>query len=525
MREGLKPGQCPRERAGPEGTGLSGRRNAARAVRAPLERCGPAGPDKRPMLPEITVLLHGWSDCSASFRRMKEFLIARGLGRVESVYYADYESREDNLTFADVADGLNDRFREEGFIDEHGRARCRMNVIVHSTGGLVIRHWLWRYYLREGRPWAECPVRRLVMLAPAHFGSPLAHRGKSFLGALFKGRWKIGDFLEVGRQLLDGLELAAPYQWWLAERDLLREDPPYRADAVHTTVLVGIEDYKGLRGWVNKPGTDGVVVIAGTNLNCAALRVDGSGTNAGPGQGPVRWVRSDPPEDFAWGVLEGVDHGSIVDVVAPGRENAVTRALLRALGTQSAEDFRAHQRELAAITEQTYRRTKKPRYQQFLLRALDDQDVPVRDWTVEFFVFRRPARGRPEVIRRQTLRREELGASERIHRLLTAEFHTHSVDPAYRRMLVDVDAVRDELARIERRWGTPPVLSAKVHVPRVDRGIEYRLDTLQNVVLYDPLDPQRGGLSFFYPNTTTLVELRVDRLTRYVRLCTEPVKH
>jgi len=475
---------------------------------------------------EITVLVHGWSDCSASFRKMKQFLVASGVGTVKTVYYADYESREDHLTFADVADGLQDRFREEGFVGPDGRKRCDLNVVVHSTGGLVIRHWIWRYYLRENRPLSDCPVRRLVMLAPAHFGSPPAHRGKSFLGSLFKGRWKIGDFLEVGRQLLEGLELASPYQWELAHRDLLRPDPPYRSDGIQTTVLVGIQDYAGLRGWVNKPGTDGTVVIAGTNLNCAKLELDGSASGPqDPEEPPVRWARTDPPDDFAWGVLEGVDHGSIVDAVAPGQDNGVTRTLLRALRIQEPQEFRHFQQELVALTDHTYRNTGKPRYQQFLLHAVDDQDSPVRDFTVEFFVFRRPRAVAPEIIRRETLRPAELDASLRLNRLLTAEFHTHSVDPSYRRILVDVAAVQAELEKIARDWGTPPVLSARVHVPRVDRGITYRLDTLQNVVLYDPLRPRPGGLTVFYPNTTTLVQLRVDRENRYVHLGTEPLTH
>ncbi len=42
--------------------------------------------------------------------------------------------------------------------------------MVHSAGGPVIRHRIWRYY--AGRI-GECPVENLVMLAPANFGSPL----------------------------------------------------------------------------------------------------------------------------------------------------------------------------------------------------------------------------------------------------------------------------------------------------------------------------------------------------------------
>ena len=55
-----------------------------------------------------TVILHGWSDCSASFRHIKSLLEAEGLGPADTIFYADYESREDDLTYNDTIDGLND---------------------------------------------------------------------------------------------------------------------------------------------------------------------------------------------------------------------------------------------------------------------------------------------------------------------------------------------------------------------------------------------------------------------------------
>ena len=225
-------------------------------------------------LREKTLIIHGWSDCYKSFEKLKQYLVDKKIGNVETIFYGDYESREDHITFNDVIDGLNDQLIEKKFIDANGKKLCRLNVIVHSTGGLVIRHWIWRYYYRDKDRINDCPVNKLIMLAPANFGSPLAHQGRSFLGRLFKGRWKIGDMLEVGQNLLDGLELASPYQWELAHNDLLYPIPYYSAAKIQTTILVGIKDYEGLRGWVNKPGTDGTVVIAGTSLDSAKLVLD-----------------------------------------------------------------------------------------------------------------------------------------------------------------------------------------------------------------------------------------------------------
>src|SRR5688500_17382935 len=219
-----------------------------------------------------TVIIHGWSDCSDSFQRIKSLLRAEGLNP-ETILYADYASREDDLTYNDAVDGLFDAFIDQGVIDKAGNALVDLNVIVHSTGGLVVRHFIAWLYARHG-PMSRCPTKAIVMLAPANFGSPLAHRGKSFLGSLVKGRWKVGDLLEVGRRFLDGLELGSPFQWRLAHEDLLLDKPLYRAAGIQVTVLVGVKDYEGVRGWVNKPGTDGTVVIAGTSIDTAKLVLD-----------------------------------------------------------------------------------------------------------------------------------------------------------------------------------------------------------------------------------------------------------
>lgn len=477
-------------------------------------------------MPETTVIIHGWSDCSESFRDMKRFLIQQGIGSVKTILYADYESREDNVTFNDVADGLNDEFKRNGFIDADGRKRRDLNVIVHSTGGLVIRHWIWRYYFRDGDRIADCPVKRVVMLAPANFGSPLAHRGKSFLGSLFKGRWKIGDFLEVGRELLNGLELASPYQWQLAHRDLLVPTPYYRADRIQMTILVGARDYTGLRGWVNKPGTDGTVVIAGTSLDSAKLVLDFSKPQQkGEEYIPYDWALTNPPDDFAWGLLEGLDHGTLVGAVAPGMNSQAGKLVLKSLSTRSPDEFEDFRAELDAVTAATYRNTGKPKHQQFILHAVDDQGESIRDFTVEFFIFKCARKVSGGLVTRENLSTAEQDFSQKAQGILASEFHQHSVDPSYRRLLVNSGQVQGLIQQAQQALGEKIVLSMRVYVPKVDKGIEYHADNLQNVVLFDPCATDKDALSFFYENTTTLVELRVDRYTRYVTVGEEPRKH
>lgn len=501
---------------------------------------------------DTTLILHGWNDCSDSFRSLESFLVEEGAGRVESIYYADYESREDSITYEDLVGGLDDELRRRGVVDERGRGS--FDVVVHSTGGLVMRHWIWRYY---GYRIDRCPVENLVMLAPANFGSPLAHRGKSFLGRIFSGRWKIGDMLEVGRNLLDGLELGSAHQWELAHRDLLGPEPFYDAGRVRLTILVGLRDYSGLRGWVEKPGTDGAVVIAGTPLNPVKLELD----FCDPGE-PRRWKRDTTHGRFAFGTLPGHDHGSIVrafgsdskgeaggpsiDGELPGRDDgAVRRLVLSALRVDSAGAFERHRQRVAEVREAAYAPAPGgesgagdqgdggsredggtpagTRWQQFLFRAVDDQDQPVRDFTLEFSVHRRGREtgigdaGLGAAPGPRMLTRRERELSKRANRLMTAHFHTYRRDPSYRRTLVDVAAVEEMLPEDH-------VLAMRMYVPEVDDGIYFDTDHIRDVVVHDPAaeDGADGVPRFFCPNTTTLVQLRVDRVTDYVTVGPEP---
>jgi pimeloyl-ACP methyl ester carboxylesterase len=481
------------------------------------------------MSKNATVLLHGWSDSSRSFAAMGRFLARHGVAPVESLLYADYESREDSITFSDIIDGLNDRFIERGIIDRRGRALREVNVVVHSTGGLVIRHWIWRYYRKHGDRIDECPVKKVVMLAPANFGSPLAHRGKSFLGSLLKGRRGFRDFLEVGRQILTGLELASPYQWILAEGDILTEDPYWLPERIQLTVLTGADEYPGLRGLVSKDGTDGTVVIAGTPLNTVKLTLDPRPDGEGPdSERAYRWSNMNNRLDAAFGVIVNTDHGSIVDAFA-GRnaETApVCRFVLQALRARSAAEFRDLQAELRQATAAVYAQENgRKEYQQFLVRAVDDQGTLIEDYTLEFSVWKASKIAAGGHARRVPRSRAEEELSEEAGRLIGREFHRHSESPAYRRFLVEPRAVGAFLERARNRLGEDAVLCMGMHVPPVDRGIRYEVDDLHTVALFPADASQRGRGSaptFLFPNTTTLLEVVVDRVNDYVFLESRP---
>ena len=464
---------------------------------------------------EITVIIHGWSDCSESFVRMKQFLIDNGMGTVETIYYADYESREDNITYEDVIDGLYDRFKEKGFIDKDGNPLKNLNVIVHSTGGLVIRHFIAEYYSHRID---KCPVKKIIMLAPANFGSPLAHYGKSLLGMLFKGRYKFGDMFEVGRKLLNGLELASPYQWKLAHRDILIKEPYYNPEQIQTFIFVGAKGYGGLRKFVNKKGTDGTVVVSGTNLNSVKFSVNFAGEEE-----KISFVY--PKTDTAFCVLKNYDHGSIVEDVRPDKTSRIGQFLLEALRVKTPQDFKDLKEKLKTITQETYR--DKEIYQQFFIRTVDDHRMPVKDYTLEFFVYRYKDRyvSKGEVIKKR-MSNKEIEWSQKVHSYITDEFHNNLTDPSYRRFLVGLKGLRKLLKECYQDIGDV-ILSVKIHIPKVDEGIYYDTKKLKNIFLLRTENGEivEGKPSLFYPNTTTLMELMVNRSTKYVSVSLTPKKH
>ena len=184
------------------------------------------------------LLLHGYSVTQQSFRPWREVLIENGYDAT-TIRLADYVSLSNEITIKDIAEGLDRALREEAGLN----ADEPFDAIVHSTGGLVIREWLASYERRRR-------LKRLIMLAPASFGSPLAHRGQSWLAAVFRGERQLGpDFLETGHRVLSGLELASRYTWELAHRDLSRDDAIYDAspDSPFPFVFIGLSDYGRLK--------------------------------------------------------------------------------------------------------------------------------------------------------------------------------------------------------------------------------------------------------------------------------------
>ncbi len=127
---------------------------------------------KRPL-----VIIHGYSDKGESFRGWRDILVNRLGYSPSQVHICSYRSLTNEISIRDIAEGFDRALRLQTSLNE-GQP---FDAIVHSTGMLVIRAWLTQYGA------TKAPLRNLIALAPATFGSPLAHKGRSFIGSAFKG--------------------------------------------------------------------------------------------------------------------------------------------------------------------------------------------------------------------------------------------------------------------------------------------------------------------------------------------------
>lgn len=475
------------------------------------------------MAPLPIVLLHGYSDKGESWARWRDVLVRDGGHRAEDVHVVDYVSLADELTIKDLAEGFDRALR----IHPALRDVEAFDAIVHSTGGLVLRQWL------VSRPERSARVKRLVGLAPAMFGSPLAHKGRSFIGGVLKGNRHLGpDFLEAGDRILSGLELGSRFTWDLAHRDLVGGAEAYgeRGDTPYPFVLIGDQGYEGLRGLVNEAGTDGTVRWAGASLSTRKLVVDLTHERALAGPARVTApARASVNVPFA--LVPGHNHGSLLRRPSP----QLQRMVLDALAVEDLAGYRRwdethgwapapHAEPVEGGDEPHPLRawlsrlvggaTGRPHlWQQFVVRALDERGDPVPDWYMEIgtgdgagfeplddFALDVHAFGDDPSLRCFHVDLTELAAKHPESLSLRLTAITGSELVAYRgagSQRFDPDRAGEDadLAVWDACVALPAAAPEVVRAPRP--GVE--------------AEPTGETVRFFYPYTTTLVELWLNR--------------
>ena len=339
----------------------------------------------------IVIFVHGWSvQNTDTYGDLPKWLAAQGsAGGVEievgNVYLGRYVSFDDTVTMDDIARAFDQAVRDE--LQNKLKAGQRFACITHSTGGPVVRKWMDLYYQDK---LDKCPLSHLIMLAPANHGSALAQLGKSRLSrikAFFGG-------VEPGKRVLDWLELGSDDSWELNQSSL---DCDCLKNGIFSFVLTGqtIDRhlYDALNSYTGEPGSDGVVRVAGANMNYTFLRLRQD-------QNKLVVEKSRRSPATALGVLPGRSHsGDSIGIIRSvtmdnAAEHPTAQWVARCLNVRSKTAYNALAADLAVLTSATQKaeQTEKvrkligtttyetDRYSMVVFRLVDDRGNPLSDY-------------------------------------------------------------------------------------------------------------------------------------------------
>ena len=344
------------------------------------------------------------------------------------------------------------------------------------------------------------------MLAPANFGSPLAHKGRSFNGRFFKGfvRRQAGqDAFETGAQILKGLELASPYTWNLAEHDRFGDGGRmYQPGNVLCTVLVGNAGYSGIRSMVNEDGSDGTVRTSTANMNCARITAEFPADPGIDGH-DVEYAYERSSGMTAFGVMDGYNHSgvklthrtSIAQLNRTKRDSALFDRILAALSVTD-DAFPEWCQELSTNNEELLSRASGGRnpakhgFQNTVVHVVDQFGVGVDDYLLEFYE-----------------KDDERDAiAEEIHSSVIRKVHRYCDDTSYRSVYIDCTRLAKTIDKVGECLSVSLTASPQLgeRSPVGFRTLEF--DEIGGIrVRHEDID------RLFSPHRTVLVTLKLMR--------------
>jgi hypothetical protein len=431
------------------------------------------------------VLVHGYSDRGESCSRWVELLSGAGY-QVTEIHVADYISLSNEITIKDIAEGFDRAIRLEAGLSMGED----FDAIVHSTGMLVVRAWLMAYEKRRGR------LKHLIGLAPATFGSPLAHKGRSKLGAIFKGNRSLGpDFMEQGDLVLRGLELGSKFTWDLAHLDFVAPTEIYgdKPDTPYPFIFIGLDNYGLIKTrFTDAEGSDGTVRWAGAGFNCRKIRLD---LTVDPSKADRPRAEFEPWRNSVAPLVlvPGQNHTTILR--EPG--NWLVERVIAALDVNNADEYTRLRNQLEGESKANAKDT--PQWQQFVVHMIDERDDGIEDYFIELF----------------TMKGDELQPIQDFD----IDAHPYREDPSYRCFHVNLTnmnlrGLNNLWLRLIAKSGTQLVAYHGFGSERVTpAGVPAAPDGLWDAIIDISSNLPKGtnDPKFFNPFTTTLVEIRMNR--------------
>lgn len=431
------------------------------------------------------VLLHGYHSEGQTFDTWRTILQNKGFN-VQDIFIGNYVTENNEINVDDIAEGFDRALRSRGIATAPDKP---FDVIVHSTGMLVLRSWL----TAQGATSRQSLLKHLVAMAPATNGSPVAPKGRSLLGRVFFGKHELGpDFLNSGNLVLDNLELASEYTWDLAHKDLFGEKCFYdnSPNTPYVFTFDGTSDLGAFSKIIDDKdqlGADGIVRWAGASLNSRKITLDFTRTPENKDR--LSWtgwtnvlLRLIP--------IAGVNHTQILSNPPDGLPDLVEAALKVA----SSDDLTSfYQRAAATPVVQRGQAVIDARpWQQFIVRAVDERGNGIDDYSIE-------------VLLRDPNNRETT----------VSEFekyvHPYSLDNSFRSFHVDLKAAQTaDFMNPQNKIVVRFRASSGTDIIRY-QGFGDSSSTDQYVDLDITSNVRNNDKQLFFASTTTFMEVRLNR--------------
>jgi hypothetical protein len=459
-------------------------------------------------MPRPLLLIHGYSATGLDFTNLYWALVDRKID-VKLLNVGNYISLNNEITIADISEGLQRAIS----LSELNNSQD-FDAIVHSTGMLVVRAWLAHQEIAPGDNLRLKRLKHLIGLAPATWGSPQAHKGRTWLGALVKGSRTPGpDFLNAGNLVLDGLELGSKFTWDLAHADLLGPLPYFGTgpDTPYVAVFIGNTPYTGIASVAKDPGTDGTVRWSGCGLNSRKITLDLTQTPTdAQGRPRNRVTISEWANDSRLNVpilaVDKRDHGSLISDPVPEMVDRIANFL--EIGSIDQYNTWLNQAQTwSAPARQEMLKSKGNLFtfwdtnnldgwQQFVVRARDAHGDPVTDYMIE--VFELSSDGK-------TWQRAEE---------ISVDVHAYGADPSYRCLHVQLPKgittePRPMQIHFQASTGTQVVTYQGYGTDNVKMEMRADSDPVMIDITNALLDK---NATLFHPFTTTLVEVVLNRV-------------
>lgn len=394
----------------------------------------------------MVVLIHGWSGNKSSVSNLAKMLKESGLSdNIEQIYLGDYISLDDDVTFDDLAVAMDRAWDDKNL----PRSPRSVDVVAHSTGALVIRHWI-----STVLKFKQIPIYRLALLAGANFGSPLAHTGRTIFGRALKG-WEGTRLFETGEKLLNGLELGSDFTYNLAMRDRFSEVTPFKIGNILATSIVGNTGYDGIKAIGNRKGSDGTVRISTADMNPVHYTIDF--TNLKPEPEPLPF-KGDP---IPLGILDDVNHEEIVLRGSKKNHNLTLNSIIGAL-LVTDDTYQDWSNQVSVVTTEVIKKMRlssgdyKNEYQNTVFLVTDHMGYDIEDYTIELY-------------KNSDDTRSDRIATRRIQENVIANVHVNKKRKAMRNFLIDCTELYPLFSSPNDRLGfsitaSPQVFKGKRHV-------------------------------------------------------------